>query len=202
MKGTIKEQFISVLEKASPRNQAKIIRGVFKFWTADFHKGMKDKREKIQREYLPKIEALENTPFPDMEPLTDATSVTKMIEGARLLIKEQGAPFAFDKVHTALHGYLEKCCKDTDLSLKGDEEVVAIFKLLQEKHPSFSKKGKDQDEIKKILRACGVILDATNTLRNHWSPAHPNPLMDEVDASFGIGIALEVMKFIAALVKL
>ena len=42
MKGTTKEQFISIFENASPRNQAKILRGVFKFWSPDFHKGIKD----------------------------------------------------------------------------------------------------------------------------------------------------------------
>lgn len=202
IKGTIKEQFVSILENASPRNQAKILRGVFRFWSPDIHKGIKDKREKIYHEYLPKIEALESTPFPDMELLTDAESVMKMIEGARLLIMGQGAPFAFDKVHTALHGYLKKCCIDVAIPLQGGEEIIAIFKILKEKHPCFSKNGRDQDEVKKILKACGTILDAINVLRNHWSSAHPNPLMQEADASFGIGIALEVMKFIAATVKL
>lgn len=198
MQGSIKERFISVFEKASPKNQAKILRGIFRFWSSDFHKGIKDKREKIYNEYLPKIEALEKMPFPDMNAITDAKSVMDVVQGARILVKEQGAPFALDRVHTALHGYLEKCCENAHIPLKGDEEIVTIFKILYEKHPNFSKNGKDQDEVRKIFKACGVILDAINTLRNHWSLAHPNPLMQEADASFSIGVTLEIIKFVSA----
>jgi hypothetical protein len=201
MQGSIKERFISVLENASPKNQAKILRGIFRFWSSDLHKGIKDKREKIYNEYLPKIEVLEKMPFPDMGAITDAESVMNMIQGARLLVKEQGAPFALDRGHTALHSYLEKCCEDANIPLNGDEEIVAILKILCEKHPIFFKNGKDQDEVKKIFKACGVILDAINTLRNHWSPAHPNPLMQEADACFSIGVAMEIIKFVAARIR-
>jgi hypothetical protein len=201
MKGTIINRFAQILCEASPRNQAKIIRGIFKLW---FPKNIKRdllEREEIQRNYLHRAESLEAMPLPDTETFSDADSVINSIEDAKLLMKERGAQRAIDRIHTALHAHLRKLCTDAAIMLTGSEAITTLFKYLREQHPSFIKNGVEQDEIKKILNALASIIDVLGPLRNHWSPAHPNPLLQEAEALLAIDAAFAVMKYLSIVVK-
>lgn len=201
MSGTIEERFVQIFIEASPRNQAKIVRGIFKLWSPENNKRELQKREDIRKDYLKKAEALEATPLVDSETFSDDIHVIEAIESARILIKERGAQHAIDRVHTALHGYLRKLCTDAAIVLNGSEEVVTLFKYLREQHPSFFKNGREQDVVKKILFSCASIFDAINILRNHWSPAHPNALLQEADASLAIDTTLAVMRYLSIIVR-
>jgi hypothetical protein len=93
-----------------------------------------------------------------------------------------GAISGVDRLHTALHGYLEAVCEAAKITYNPDSPTTALFSLIRQQHPGIQRKppGIEAD---KILRAMAQIVDVLNPVRNQKSMAHPNEdLLEEPEA--------------------
>jgi Abortive infection C-terminus len=68
---------------------------------------------------------------------------------------------------------------------------------MREQHPKLQDIGPRSDEIMRILKSMGSIIDTMNSLRNRASVAHPNPeLLPEQEAMLVINIARTILHYI------
>tara|TARA_R110001592_G_scaffold363017_1_gene679315 strand:- start:188 stop:928 length:741 start_codon:yes stop_codon:yes gene_type:complete len=123
-------------------------------------------------------------------------SVFKALEDAEVLIITQGASSAYDRMHTALHGFLRQVCINHQISYVSSDAITALLPKVS----SFIKQLPDEgrnDKVFAMLRSAGSMLDTINYLRNHHSMSHPSEhLLKESDAKFAINLARSIMTYI------
>jgi hypothetical protein len=104
-----------------------------------------------------------------------------------------------DRIHTALHGYLEATCDTAGLVHPNRASLTQLFKLLRTGHPKLANLGPRDKEVERVLFACAAIFDAMNTLRNQASVAHPNRnLLDEPEARLIINTGRTLLNYLNA----
>lgn len=107
-------------------------------------------------------------------------TIDAVIQDAELLISSRGPISAVDRMHTGLHGFLEKICQIHKISIAPDSGITAIYKALRENHPLLMS---ISESSKRIIGALATVIDSINMVRNKESFAHPNEnVIDEADA--------------------
>lgn len=109
----------------------------------------------------------------DFSEISVTDAVAKAIEDAELFMRDGKFDSAFDRVHTAFHGYLRKKLGDLGESY---EESDTLNQLYNKLHTYVSSNiAIDQSGIiKTALRSASGIISSINDLRNRHSLAHPN----------------------------
>ncbi|HUR54843.1 MAG TPA: abortive infection family protein [Gemmataceae bacterium] len=78
----------------------------------------------------------------------------------------------------------------------GDPTILALFTLVRNRHRAFATGGPRAEEITKICRAMGVVMDSLNPIRNHASVAHPNKeLLEEPEAMLVINTTRTIIHY-------
>lgn len=123
-------------------------------------------------------------------------SVFKALEDAEVLLKSQGASSAYDRMHTALHGFLRQICVNNNINFVLSDGITAIIPKVSNFIKQQSDDGRNQ-KVFAMLRSASSMLDTINYLRNHHSMSHPNEhLLKECDAKFAINLARSIMTYI------
>jgi hypothetical protein len=142
-------------------------------------------------------EGTASVPSPSLR--ISSRTVEDALAQAETLIKSHGPSSGLDRVHTALHGYLEAACKDRDIEFSEDASIMTLFSLLREKHPSLILVDADEPLALKILRSLSKIIDAIDSVRNEHSLAHPNDaLFQEAEAVLMINSVRTLLQYLDA----
>lgn len=126
--------------------------------------------------------------------------IAKAIEDAELFMSDGKYDSAFDRVHTAFHGYLRKILDDLGESY---EESDTLNQLYNKLHTYVSSNiANDQSGIiKTALRSASGVISAINDLRNRHSLAHPNGSIISVrEANLCIRLVKELSDYIEKVV--
>ena len=114
--GTTRWTFIKILKDAKPRNQAKIIRGVFEMLPPPDSPTTDERSLKklaLYRELLDVARRLESEGLVETPTIAETSDVVlEAFQDAEVLLQTRGPKNAVDRAHTALHGYLKKLCAD------------------------------------------------------------------------------------------
>ena len=196
--GTTRERFIAILSGAEPRVQAKILRGVIQRFPVGVATAPESRTDALREQIEAMIRELESGLEPTFElPVYNVEIVERAIGDAETLLKANGATSAVDRIHTALHGFLLRVCRDAGISLPADPALPAIFKNLRDQHPAFRATGPRAQDILHIMRAAGSILDVMNPLRNQASMAHPNEdLLGPEEAWLVINVSRSILHYL------
>ena len=136
---------------------------------------------------------------PSPSPNITSATVGRALDDAEQLLRSQGPVSAFDRVHTALHGYLKEALKRCGVSTPNDASLPALFKLLQSEHPKLAGASVHAEHVRHLLRSAGSIIDTLNTLRNRASAAHPNEdLLEEAEAALAINLGRTLLHYLDA----
>lgn len=193
--GTKRDRFEAILLAATPGDQAKIIRGLLEkcppvaghpLRTKELHDEFQQIAERLE------VVCAVGSPTPTIT----TEVVERAINDAETLIKKQGATSGVDRVHTMLHGYMKAVCDAQGFAYSGDPTILALFKLIREQHPAFTKLGPRPQDITTILKAMGSIMDVLNPIRNNASMAHPKELLDPPEAVLVINAARTILHYI------
>lgn len=199
IEGTTRERFIEILLSASASNQAKILRGVIARFPVGAT-GAPATRTQVLRDKLDGLAArLASAPrisTPDIS--VGADVVRQALDDAELLISGSGATSGVDRIHTALHGYLHAVCEAEQIETDDDAPVTRLFRLLREQHPALTPTGPRAEDVTRILKAFGSVVDALNTLRNQASAAHPRVRLDAPEAMLAIHATRTLLHYIEA----
>ena len=130
---------------------------------------------------------------PDQLKITSA-AVESALTDAENLIRSSGAPSAVDRVHTALHGYLEQVCNQKQIEVRDDESIESLFAKIR---PSLKISDPLAEVmILQILRGMAKIIQALNSARDKQTLAHPNPLLGEPEALLAINAARTLLHYL------
>jgi hypothetical protein len=197
---TTRTAFIQILKDSKPREQAKIIRGVFAMIPPPDEASDSESRRKIAlyKELLAGATRLEADGQVDAPEIQNTSAVVlEALRDAEALLKARGPQSAVDRAHTALHGYLKKICIDRGKPMPADASLTALFKVLREQFPEFSIVIPHDAEARKIFGSIATALDSLNTIRNRGTLAHPNDLLLEAsEAMLFINLSRAVLAYI------
>jgi len=135
-------------------------------------------------------------PTPKLE--TSSVAVVRALSDFEALVSSKGGPVSgFDRIHTALHGYLKAVCDDAGVTHSQDADITGLFKLVREQHPKFSANPLGVESTK-ILRGLAQVVDALNALRNRHSMAHPNEqLLEEPEALLAVNAVKSLLHYLS-----
>jgi len=130
--------------------------------------------------------------------LTDA--ISKAIEDAESFMRDGKYDSAFDRVHTAFHGYLRKKLDDLGESYEESDTLNQLYNKLHtyvSAHIATDQSGL----IKTTLRSASGVINSINELRNRHSLAHPNDSIITVrEAELCIRLVKELSDYIEKVV--
>jgi hypothetical protein len=197
---TTLKAFIQILKDSGPREQAKIIRGVFAMIPPPQVSSDDETRKKItlHRELLVIAARLEADGQVDTPDIQDASEVViEALNDAEVLLRTRGPKNAVDRAHTALHGYLKKLCLDRGEQIPSDSSLTYVFKVLRERFPEFSAVVPHDAEARRLFGSIAQALDSLNAIRNRGTLAHPNELLlNAPEAMLYINLSRAVLGYI------
>ena len=196
--GTTRARFERILAEASLANQSAILQAVL----AKYPPGTSELRTAQSVDKLKSLTTRLAGTSAVAAPTPQGASVVveRALADAEHLLGKTGATSAVDRMHTALHGYLLKVCADANLPTKREDTLVNLLRLLREQHPKFANVGGARsDDITRILKGLGSILDVLNPIRNNASVAHPNEeLLEAPEAMLAINTARSILHYVDA----
>jgi hypothetical protein len=133
---------------------------------------------------------------PEVIPRVSTDSGLAALSDAQELLRSRGPTSAVDRLHTGLQAFLKSACDQASISYAPESTANHLLKLLLDNHSSLQDLGPRTDDIKRIIRTSGAIIDALGTLRNRASLAHPNDeLLDHDEALLVINIARSLLRY-------
>lgn len=199
--GTTRERFIQILKSSSPDAQAKIVRGVLERFPVTAEVGKPPTRtQEMYDELLEIAKKLEGaSPVAAPDPKTTSVIVERAINDVETLLQSNGAISGIDRIHTALHGYLQAVCDKEKIAYEKDDSMAKLFKSLRQNHPALQNLGTRSQDIERVFQSFSNILDALNPIRNNASVAHPNNnLLEKDEAMLVINAARTLLNYLDA----
>jgi hypothetical protein len=155
---------MAALASLSPRDQAKVLRGVIERFPPD-EVGAPSSRPATHVALLAYIKRLESGPLiASQTPLGEV--VLRVPTDAENLIQSSGPTSAVDRVHTVLHGHLIAVCEGARIAYGERQTMVAHLRKLEGEHPKLINLGPRAQDIKTVLNSSASILDALLPVRN------------------------------------
>lgn len=128
--------------------------------------------------------------------ITSATVERALSDFEALFHSKGGAVSGVDRIHTALHAYLEAVCDEASIPHDKSAGTTALFQLIRQQHPKIQTHppGVEAD---RMLRGLAQIIDALNPVRNRKSMAHPNEdLLDEPEAMLAVNSVRTLLHYL------
>jgi hypothetical protein len=118
---------------------------------------------------------------------------------AQTLLRTRGPTSAVDRVHTGFHAFLRGACSQAGIEFTLESTPNNLLRKLLDEHPALSNLGPRTQEIKRMIRSGGAIVDAMGTLRNRASLAHANEeLIGQDEALLTINLSRSLLRFLDA----
>lgn len=193
--GTTKERFTKILSESNPSVQAKILEGILNLYPV----GSSDLRTAERGHQIHGwITRLRGTsPVATPRPSITSDVVERALNDAETLIEKHDATSGIDRVHTAFHGFLQAVCNASSIPFSKDANMPALLAAIRDNHPMFAVKGPRDEEITRVIRSLGTIIDALNTIRNRASIAHPNPeLLGATEAMLMVNVVRSLLHYL------
>lgn len=131
--------------------------------------------------------------------LTDV--IGKAISDAELLMRQGKYDSAFDRVHTAFHGYLRKILDNKHVTYDESETLSQLYTKLHKKISSTMGSSEIAELMKKSLRSASGMISAINEKRNRHSLSHPNDnLLQNREAELTIKLVKDLSDYINSII--
>lgn len=123
--------------------------------------------------------------------------ISKAISDAELFMQQGKYDSAFDRIHTAFHGYLRKVLDNKGVSYEESDTLSQLYTKLHDKIESEISSPDIAELVKKTIRSSSGSIAAINEMRNKHSLVHPNTsILDKREALFAIKIVKDVTDYI------
>jgi hypothetical protein len=196
IEGTTRQRFIHILRNAPPQHQARIIRGVLEKYPV----GSAERRTQELADLFRAVAArLEGNIVHAPNPAATREVVVIALQDAETLIREGRPVSAVDRVHTAMHGHLSHLCQSRGIAVPAQPTINQLFNALRTNAPELQPTGERAEDLVRVIRSAGAILDALNPLRNNATVAHPNEdLLDDEEAMLAVNITRSLFAYLDA----
>jgi hypothetical protein len=193
------------LKASKPREQAKIIGGVFDMIPPPEEAVDSTARKRLatHKKLLDVVSRLEADGLVETPKIVNTSEVVlEALKDAEVLLHARSPKSAVDRAHTALHGYMKKLCLDRGIAMASDTSLTALFKVIREQFSEFSGTIPHDAEARRVFGSMASTLDSLNTIRNRGTLAHPNELLlDAPEAMLYINLSRAVLGYIETKIK-
>lgn len=192
-----REKIINIIKMQDSSNQIKILKEILKKYNSDDLIFFDNDSKFINFEFYISdlIRRLENENQLQNPNLSDfSESVKRALDDFNLLSNTNGAANGIDRIHTALHGYLNHLCELNNITIqKKLPSITDLFKELRNKLEINCTRNSD---IHRILNSIANILDSLNPIRNQNSNAHPNEkILEKEEAELIINLIKTLLNY-------
>lgn len=133
----------------------------------------------------------------DLSVIAVTKIISQAISDAELFMKEGKYNSAFDRVHTAFHGYLRKTLYDMNVLYEESETLSQLYNKLHAKIITHISSPHIAGLVKTLIRSASGIISSVNDIRNKHSLAHPNEeIIAEREALLAIRIIGDLSDYI------
>lgn len=127
--------------------------------------------------------------------------ISKAVADAELFMSQGKYDSAFDRVHTAFHGFLRKVLDNKGVTYEESDTLSQLYTKLHDKIESEISFSEIAELVKKTLRSTSGAVSAINEMRNRHSLSHPNSsIIDKREAEFAIKIIKDITDYINSVV--
>lgn len=124
--------------------------------------------------------------------------VSQTIEDVELIMCNGEYQRAFDRVHTAFHGYLIEILKRYEITAPRDENLSKLYNRIQTLIEAEIQPVELADMVKTTIRSSDGMINSLNEARNRHSLAHPNTnIIGKREAKLIIGITSTITNYIS-----
>lgn len=195
IEGTTRKRFIHILSNASPRDQAKIIRGVLDRFPV-LEGPDATRTPKLAAELSELADRLMGSTAISTPSVNDAfDAAARALSDAQTLLDEHGPGSAVDRVHTALHAYLRDLCEAHNINPGTDDGLTSTYKAFRTGGGAAAA-GPLASSIESVLVTLANVVDKLNEARNHASLAHPNPALERPEAALAVHAGLAILHYL------
>lgn len=155
---------------------------------------------KTDEHYLTDIDIgilIEHHEIIDFSEISITQVIDRAISDAELLMQQGRYDSAFDRVHTAFHGYLRKILDNRGIAYEESDTLNQLYNKLHSDICNNITPGPMADLIKTTLRSGSGIISSINDIRNRHSLSHPNnDLLTNREAKFVIKLIRDMASYI------
>ena len=127
--------------------------------------------------------------------------IEKAIADAELLMSQGKYDSAFDRIHTAFHGYLRKVLDNKSVLYEESDTLSQLYSKLHSEISSNIGSAPISELVKKCLRSASGVVASINEMRNKHSLSHPNEdLLQKREAEFAIILIKNLSDYINKIV--
>ena len=127
--------------------------------------------------------------------------ISKAIADAELLMEQGKYDSAFDRIHTAFHGYLRKVLDNKQVGYEESDTLSQLYTKLHTEVSANIGSTEIAELVKKSLRSASGVIAAINEMRNRHSLSHPNDdLLQKREAEFAIKLVKDMSDYINSII--
>lgn len=127
--------------------------------------------------------------------------ISKAIADAELLMEQGKYDSAFDRIHTAFHGYLRKVLDNKQVTYEESDTLSQLYSKLHTEVGENIGSTEIAELVKKSLRSASGAIAAINEMRNRHSLSHPNDdLLQKREAIFAIKLVKDISDYINSII--
>lgn len=140
----------------------------------------------------------ENHIIMDFEQIKINDVIVQAVEDAEFFMSNGEYQRAFDRVHTAFHGYLIAILKKYGILVSKDENLSKLYNRVQTLIETEIQPVEIANLVKTTIRSSNGMISSLNEARNKYSLAHPNTnVIGKKEAKLIIGITSTVSDYIS-----
>lgn len=133
----------------------------------------------------------------DFTDIASTDVIKSAIDNAELFMEAGQYDSAFDRIHTAFHGFLRSKLDDFCIDYAESDTLSQLYTKL---HGILSEKitpSEVADLVKTMIRSGSGVISSINDIRNRYSLAHPNEvIIDKREAEFTIQMIKVITDYI------
>lgn len=140
---------------------------------------------------------IEHYEIVDFSGIAISDVIAKAIADAEQFMTSGKYDSAFDRVHTAFHGYLRKVLDNKSVQYEESDTLTQLYTKLHDKVASEISSSEIAELVKKTMRSSSGAIAAINEMRNKHSLSHPNDyIIGKREAEFAIKIIKDISDYI------
>lgn len=140
---------------------------------------------------------IENYNVIDFSTISLTVVIEKAVADAEILMGEGKYDSAFDRIHTAFHGYIRKILDNKGVPYEESDTLCQLYSKLHAEISSNIGSAEIAELIRTSLRSASGMISSINEMRNRHSLSHPNDdLLQKREAEFSIKLVKVLSDYI------
>lgn len=138
----------------------------------------------------------------EMEIEKKSELVSQAIEDAENFMSNGKYDKAFDRIHTAFHGYLRSILDEYGIGFDRNDSLPKLYNKIHSLIDKAVSPEEIAENVKKVIRSANGMIQTVNEIRNNHSLAHPNEkIIGKNEAKLVIGLIKNIVSYLESYIN-